>query len=134
MFRKRDKVIFLKPHGETFRIVGRKFVKPTQKRIRFRRNMFNVPDRAEYLNRSGRFTFFVNFKTGKGIHFFKGGSKQPSLDPKEADALLEQGFISGFIKAFGGIVKYDKILIIFALGTGIAIGYGISAVIHAIGA
>ena len=124
--KRRDKVLFLKEHGATLRILGHKYVKPSTDSFRFRGKTFKVPKQAEYLNSYGRFRYFINYDTGTGIHFSTspaGRSRTPELSPKEHDIFLRQGLVEGFIRAFAGMIKYDKMLLLFALAAGIGIGY-----------
>lgn len=145
--KRKNKIIFLKKCGKVFQIVGRKYIDPIATEFKYKDGTFTVPKAPNYLNKHGKLRFFVDIDTGIGIPLAfpvqekptlsgkgkKGKGKQkmvvPTFSPKEVDLFLRKGLIQGFIRSFSTIIRQDRLLLLFTLGTGIAIGYIAATVI-----
>lgn len=128
--RRRDKVVILKAYGAVYKIMKRFYIRPTQTSFRYTKRTFQLPKRAEYMNRFGRFTYFIDYGSGHGVYFDRKGIKTPTpLDPKTIDLFLHRGLVANFIASFGSTIKQDWILLIMTLGAGVAVGFVISTLI-----
>lgn len=127
--RRRDKVILLKLYGSVHKIVKRFYLKVSQTSFRYGKRTFQIPKRAEYMNRFGRFVYFVDYDSGKGIYFDRKGKQPSTLNPQLLDLFLHRGLVENFIASFGSTIKQDWIFILMTLGAGIAVGFVIHALI-----
>jgi len=117
----KDKIIFLKPVGKTYQSVGKTYFKPQTSDVRYHKHTYHVPKEPSSLNKYGKRSYYIDYKSGKQITF-DTAKHTPPLTTKEMDLLLKCGIIENLIISLKTTVAKDWVMLLLAFGCGFGIG------------
>ncbi len=126
--RRYDKIILLKRFGDSYRFIKKKYFGSATKSISSGKNTFKIPRHPNYINKYGKFVYFMDIDDGKSVDFSQLKSKN-ILTPTDLDIFLRRGLVANFVRAFGMSFKQDLMIILLAILAGVGIGFMIKTLI-----
>lgn len=126
--RRHDKIILLKRFGDSYRFIRKKYFGSGKTSISSKGKTFKIPQHPNYVNKYGKFVYFVEMDTGKSVDFSQLKSKN-MLTPTELDIFLRRGLVANFVRAFGMSFKQDMMMMVLAILAGVGIGFMIKTLI-----
>lgn len=125
--RKYHQVIGLRETDNGYMKVDRKFVDEEAEVVEMMGYQTDMPPSPQYLNKHGKFVYFVDIEKDEPITFSK--MEEKGLSVEEKDSLLNKGLIETFVQATSedvGLGQKTLLLVGMSIGCGIGIGIAIS--------
>lgn len=131
----RDKIIFLKPLGDSFQTIGKKYFNPNAEKVRYNKKTYPIPKKPSALNKYGKRIYFIEFTTTKLITFSQAKKGGVTFTAEDMDLILTRGLFNKIVQSLTkGSMAKDQImmLILTAIAAG-SLGFvGALAVLGAI--